>query len=323
MKSFLRKTYKKTVVGNWLRNLVSKLKGLVPDKIYVSQKYRFQMKRPLELNPPKTLNEKINWLKLYERNSLLTQCADKYAVREFVSKIIGKEYLVPLYFVTNKPKDIVPEVFSKVPCIIKTNHDSGGGIFIYQKSGVDWGSIQKKLNRRLKRNYYKESREWQYKNIKPCIIVEKLLQDGSGKIPNDYKLHCFNGKVRMISVDIDRGTDNHNRNWFNVKWQREPYRWSSRKSNGKMTDPSDEPIERPSTLDKMIELSEKLAGSFDYVRVDWYDVEDRLYFGELTFHHDGGYRPILPKEWDLKLGNELRISNFDIVNTPVDRDAIA
>ena len=308
MKVLLRKIYKKTIVGNWIRNLGHKFQEFVPDKIYVSRKYRSRMKKPLRLNPPETLNEKINWLKLYSRNDLYTQCADKYAVRDIVKKKIGEQYLVPLYFVTKRPEDITPEKISEVPCIIKANHDSSGGIFVYDKSALDWTQIRKQLKKRLRKSYYRKSREWQYKNIEPCIIVEKLLQDQDGNIPNDYKLHCFNGKVRMISVDLDRGTNTHNRNWYNKDWEREPYKWSSKKESGQFTDPRKEEVARPINLEKMIALSEKLADSFDYVRVDWYDVDNRLYFGELTFHHDGGYRPILPEKWDLKLGQELKIS---------------
>ena len=266
------------------------------------------MGKPLNLTNPRTLNEKINWLKLYDRTPLHTLCADKYSVREYVADKIGESYLVPLYFHTKNPDQIVLENIDQLPCIIKTNHDSGGGIFIHKKDNIDWISIQEKLKRRLKKNYYTKSREWQYKNIEPRIIVEKLLQDQHGNIPLDYKLHCFNGLVRMIQVDMGRGTNNHYRNWYNPKWQREPYKWSSPKGIGKFTDPSDDEVPKPNTLEEMIRLSEILSQPFDYVRVDWYDVDDKLYFGELTFHHDGGTKPIIPEEWDFNLGEELKIT---------------
>ncbi|MEP2279096.1 ATP-grasp fold amidoligase family protein, partial [Maribacter sp.] len=115
--------------------------------------------------------------------------------------------------------------------------------------------------------------------------------------------------VRMISVDMGRGTDQHYRNWYNTNWEQEEFKWSSPKENGKSTDPSSEDLERPKTLKEMIRLSELLAKPFKYVRVDWYDVDGKLYFGELTFHHDGGFRPILPEIWDKKLGNELNLFN--------------
>lgn len=269
------------------------------------------MGKPLNLSKPRTLNEKINWLKLYDRTPLHTQCADKYTVRKYVTDQIGESYLVPLYFYTKNPKEIVPANIKQLPCIIKTNHDSGGGIFVYKIENIDWLVIQEKLTSRLKKNYYTISREWQYKNIEPLIIVEQLLQDQDGNIPDDYKLHCFNGSVRMIQVDMGRGTDDHFRNWYNTQWGREPYKWSSPKGFGKFTDPSNKEIPKPDTLEKMLRLSEILSKPFDYVRVDWYDVNAKLYFGELTFHHDGGTKPILPEKWDFKLGEELRITALE------------
>ncbi|MBO0330175.1 glycosyl transferase [Muricauda sp. CAU 1631] len=259
-----------------------------------------------DLNDPKTLNEKIVWLKLNDRTPLHTKCADKYAVREYVSEKISDDYLVPLYYHTVNVKDIVPKNLPAPPYIIKTNHDSGGGIFVYDTLQIDWDQVQKSLKKRLKHNYYWESKEWQYKNIKPRVIVEKLLLTEAGKIPFDYKLHCFNGKVITIQVDMNRGTENHFRNWYDINWNREPFKWTAIK-DGKKTDPSDYDIERPSTLEEMIRLSELLAAPFCYVRVDWYDVDGQLYFGELTFHHDGGNSPIEPSEWDLKLGEKLNL----------------
>lgn len=283
---------------------------LVPKKIVLKNRYKKKHGEKLDLNNPETLNEKIVWLKLYDRTPLHTQCADKYAVRKYVSGKIGTQYLVPLYYHTYNPKDIEPKNLPNIPCIIKANHDSSGGIFVYDKSKIDWQQVQKEFKKRLKKNYYWKSKEWQYKNIKPKIIVEKLLQDKNGDIPFDYKLHCLNGKVRMIQVDIGRGTDKHYRNWYSTEWVREPYKWSSPKGNGMFTDPSDEDVEKPHTLQEMIRLSEILSKPFDLVRVDWYDVNKKLFFGELTFHHDGGNQPILPKIWDVKLGQELKLNNM-------------
>jgi hypothetical protein len=283
---------------------------MIPEKAYVKYRYKKRFGKFPDLDRPKTLNEKIVWLKLNDRTPLHTQCADKYAVRRLVADKIGEQYLVPLFFQTKDPKEIKPENLPDVPCIIKTNHDSGGVIFVHKKNEVDWKKIQKHLTKKLKQNYYPQSKEWQYKHISPRIIVEKLLQNSEGKIPEDYKLHCFNGKVRMIQVDMGRGTEAHYRNWYNANWDREPYKWSTSKGDGKFTDPSEEDVPKPITLEKMIALSQVLAKPFDYVRVDWYDVEGKLYFGELTFHHDGGYRPILPKEWDLKLGDKLVLTNL-------------
>ncbi|MGB5666393.1 MAG: ATP-grasp fold amidoligase family protein, partial [Maribacter sp.] len=302
--------YHQTLLGkliqisyHWIKN------HLVPEKIILQKQFQKQHGHKLKLSKPVTLNEKIVWLKLYDRTPLHTQCADKYSVRAYIKERIGDKYLVPLYYHTFHPKYIIPDNLPETPCIIKANHDSGGGIFIRDKYKIDWQNVQNELKQRLKKNYYWRSKEWQYKNIKPRIIVEKLLQDKNGNIPFDYKLHCFNGKVRMVQVDMGRGTDQHYRNWYSKEWVREPYKWSSPKGLGKYTDPSADDIEKPQTLEQMIQLSEILAKPFYYVRVDWYDVDGVLFFGELTFHHDGGNQPILPKEWDLKLGMELNLDN--------------
>jgi hypothetical protein len=297
-----------TLLGGALRYVYHKVKNrLVPDKILLENRFKKNHGRKPNLKDPKTLNEKIVWLKLYDRTPLHTQCADKYAVREYVSEKIGDQYLVPLYYHTLNTKDLVPVNIPEMACIIKANHDSSGGIFVYDKSKIDWEGVQKGFEKRLKKNYYWNSQEWQYKNIKPRIIVEKLLQDKNGNIPFDYKLHCFNGKVRMVQVDMGRGTAKHHRNWYNTAWVREPYKWSSPKGNGIFTDPSEEDPVEPPTLKEMIRLSQLLAEPFCYVRVDWYDVDGNLFFGEMTFHHDGGMQAILPKIWDERLGSEVKL----------------
>lgn len=309
MVNFLKNIYYNTWLGKMVYSLMRFVTTrLITTKTLIRWQYKKVFGKYPDLKNPQSLNEKINWLKLHDRDPLLTQCADKFAVREIIANKVGSEYLVPLYFQSTKANDLHPDFLPEVPCIVKTNHDSGGGVFIMDKNRVDWKEIRKQFTKRLKKNYYWRSKEWQYKNIVPRIIVEKLLLDDNGNIPMDYKVHCFNKKVRMIQVDIGRDTEYHFRNWYSRDWQREPYKWSSVKGKGKFTDPSPEDIEKPATLEKMIELSEILAEPFDYVRVDWYDLNGNLYFGELTFHHDSGLRPILPYEWDLKLGALLKLN---------------
>ena len=285
---------------------------------FVKQKFKKAFGSVLNLEKPETLNEKINWLKLKYSHPRATQFADKYAVRTYVAEIIGEQYLIPLLFTTQNPKEIIPNNLPDIPCIIKTNHDSSGGIIIRDKNGPhNWEQIQNKLRANMSQNFYWNGRELQYKNITPRIVVEKLLSDVNGSLPSDYKVHCFNGSVQMISVDVGRGTNDHFRNWYNKNWEREPYSWSSVLGNGKLTNPSEIDVEKPLLLNKMCELSEKLVADAPYLRVDWYFLENRLYFGELTFHHNGGMRPIEPKDWDLKLGKKLNLpfdTNFTQVN---------
>lgn len=263
----------------------------------------------LNLKNPRTLNEKINWLKLHDRTPLHTQCSDKYGVREYVKSRIGADYLVPLYYQTKNVADIHEGNINRFPCIIKTNHDSSGGIFLRNDHQADWQEIRAKLEKRMRSNYYRGSREWQYKHIEPRIIVEQLLLDDAGKIPADIKVHVFHGKPEMIQMDQGRGTDGHFRNWYSPSWELLPMRWSSVLKNGRVTDPKNIPVAKPRSLEKILELSRNLAEPFLYARIDWYEVGDRIFFGEITFHHDGGYRPILPREWDLKLGEKLDLQH--------------
>lgn len=311
MKEILKRFYKNTWLGQVVLRPIKRLYNFiyyhyVPEETVTKLDFKRFQGYKLELKNPVTLNEKIQWLKLNDRTPLHTKCADKYAVREYVKEVIGEEYLVPLSYQTLNPREIIPGNLPDFPVIIKTNHDGSGGIIIKDKAVVDWKQVQEKLKKRLRKNYYYTTKEWPYKNIKPCIIVEQLLIDERGRIPYDYKVHCFHQKVEMIQVDMDRGTSHHCRNWYNRKWEREPYKWSSMKE-GRLTDPTDSDVDKPKSLDRMIALSEKLAKDFVYVRVDWYSIDGRLFFGELTFSHDGGFSPIIPKEWDKYFGDKLKL----------------
>lgn len=307
MREIIKKFIHTTLIGKWTEQLYYGFRmRLIPEELYAKQEYRKAFGKDPDLINPKTLNEKIVWLKLNDRTPLHTQCADKFAVRDYIKKQIGDKYLVPLVFHTKNPSEIISNNIPEYPVIIKTNHDSEGGIFVYDKSNINWKNVQKSLKKRMSKNYYWQSKEWQYKNIIPRVIVEKLLLDSEGNIPFDYKVHCFNGKVNMIQVDMGRGSENHYRNWYSKDWKREPYRWTILK-NGKEIESSKNDLNKPQNLNQMIELSEILSQPFNYVRVDWYDLDGQLFFGELTFHHDSGNRPITPNEWDLKLGEKLKL----------------
>jgi len=281
--------------------------NFLSDESFAQKKFKAGMGYDLDIENPVTLNEKINWLMLYDRTPLHTICADKYAVRAHVADKIGEDYLVPLVYHTDDPNTLTADNLPDIPFIIKTNHNSAGLEIVHDKNKVDWPKVQDKFNALLKQNYFPASRQWQYKNIPPRVVVEELLSDGNGNLPEDYKFHCFNGKVKMISVDKDRNTAIHSRTWHDVNWVRQPYSWSNKRKNGAgLTDPLNYDLPKPKALDKMISLSEILAQDFDYVRVDWYNIDGKIYFGELTFHHSGGRCPILPAKWDTKFGNELK-----------------
>lgn len=294
-----------------MRKLIKKVAKYIvyhvfPEKWYVKIKFKKRMGYVLDLESPKTLNEKIQWLKLYDRTELHTICADKIAVRDYVREKIGENYLIPLIYTTTEVENLSMSDFPNYPIIVKTNHDSGSYRIVKTKENLDLDNLKKYFSEALSRNYYYKSKEWQYKNIKPQLLIEKLLIDNKYKTPLDYKIHCFGGKPRMIQVDLDRGTAYHSRNWYNINWEIEEFYWSSL-LKGNETLPSDKIVDKPLNLDKMLDLSGKLSEDFSYVRIDWYDCNDELFFGEITFHHDSGYRPVTPLEWDIKLGELIKL----------------
>jgi len=277
------------------------LKRLIPEKVYLKRKFNRRLGYGLDLDNPKTMNEKIQWLKINNRSPLHTLCADKYAVRRYVKEKVGKEYLVPLVYHTENPTDIIPENLPDFPFIIKTNHDCGGNIIVRNKADTDWKNVQKLLSNKIKRNCYDISKEWSYKNIKPCIIAEKLLLDENENIPWDYKLHCFDGKVRIISVTIDR-FGNQRRNFYNENWEFQPFVWGCPPSREKVPN-----LPAPKKLKEMIYIAEKLASDLLYVRVDLYDVINKIFFGEMTFYPGSGFVIFSPFEWDTKTGAMLEL----------------
>jgi hypothetical protein len=272
---------------------------LIPDEIHVKRLFLKRMGYELSLAHPRTFNEKMQWLKLNDRTSKHTLCADKYAVRAFIEKEIGERYLIPIFYHTSTLDEITRELLPDEPCIIKTTHDSGNTFIVRDKSRItenEWHHFKTKFQKSMHRNYYYWSREWQYKHIKPRIVIEKLLLD-NGEIPNDYKLHCFNGKVKFVQVDMDRYT-NHQRNIYDIHWNRQDFRWKF---------PPGRDSSKPKYLDEMIRLAEKLAKPFYFVRVDFYEVMGAVYFGEMTFHPESGLGMIEPHEWDVKLGEMIKL----------------
>lgn len=260
----------------------------------------------LNLKRVSTLNEKIQWLKLNNRKELDTIVADKLAVREYVSSLVGDKYLIPLLKIISDVEELkFRDTYPNGNFVIKANHNSGGTCIV-KGEGFDEIHLYDASKAWLSENYYRKSKEWQYKNIKPSIFIEQLLIDDSGKIPMDYKLHCFNGRVEYIVVDIDRET-NHKRNIYNRKWDIQPFTWSARDTHGDTLWGNGRDIEKPFELDEMIYVAERLAAEYPYLRVDLYVCESQVYFGELTLHHGSGFENILPFEWDIKLGELLKL----------------
>lgn len=286
----------------WIPPLINPLIALrtrlLPEKLRLKKRFKRNLGYTLNLRNPVTLNEKIQWLKLNDRTELHPICADKYAVREYIKTKIGEEYLIPLVFQSEDPNEIKEDKFPDYPFIIKTNHDSSGGIIIWKKEDVDWGLVRETIRKRMKSNYAIFGKgEWQYASIKPMIIAEKLLVTEDGSIPSDYKMHCFNGRLKFTQVDLERQTD-YAKNLYDYDWNFIPVEWN--RKNGPQ-------VKKPEVYYKMIELAEILAKDFIYVRVDFYVLNKAIFFGELTFHPGSGNLPFKPQKWDISFGNMLKL----------------
>ena len=241
--------------------------------------YERVTKQCLDLKNPKTFNEKIQWLKLYDSTPLKTKLADKYLSRDWVKEKIGEEYLIPILGVWDSFFEID---FDKLPnqLVLKVNNGSGENFIITDKSSIDRDLLEQKISFWLNRNYaFAFGFELQYMNIPPKLIAEQYMADLSGDI-YDYRFFCFNGSPKYIWVDVGSGTTHHKRSIFDLDWNLQPY-----KVNYPYIDP--EP-QKPKTLDEMIRLATILSKDFSFVRVDFYSVNNRIYFGEMTFTPQSG-----------------------------------
>lgn len=273
--------------------------NFISDKQYLKLKYKLIMGEKLDLDNPKTFNEKMQWLKLYDRKDIYTTMVDKYEVKKYVSSILGEQYVIPTLGIYDSFDDID---FDKLPnqFVIKCTHDSGGLIVCEDKNKLDLKTARKKINHYLKRKYYYVHREWPYKNVKPRIIIEEFMSN-NGEELEDYKVHNFNGKSKIILVCKDRRKKSGlTEDFFDVDWN---HLNISRENHGH----SSVVIERPVKLDEILELSEKLAKDINFVRTDFYIIDGKVYFGEITFYPASGLKKFIPDEWNKKLGKMLKL----------------
>lgn len=310
-KAYIKNLYHETVIGHWLFTPIKKLNDylsprILPEKIYIKRTFKSTFGYNLNLISPKTYNEKILWLQLNERKLLHTLCADKFAVRNYIKEKIGEQYLIPLVLDTVKPTDLTPSNLPNYPIIIKTNHGAGGHIIVRDKSKIDWNKVQRHFKRLLRRNYYYRAKEWQYKDIEPRIIVEKLLLAENYEIPDDYKFDCFNGKVAYINVIKDR-FQGINLKIYDPDWK---------SINCLCSIPDGKDVMKPPLLDEMKKLAEVLAKDFKYVRVDMYYLADKIFFGELTFSPMAGFAVFNPPDWDRKFGDQLNLQ-INVISNPI------
>ena len=269
------------------------------DEPYLKLAFKVKMGYPLNLDKPRTFNQKLQWLKLYNRKPLYTQLVDKYAVRQYIAEKIGEEYLIPLVggpwnSADDIDFDLLPEQF-----VLKCNHDSGGVIVCRDKSKLDIPAVKKKLEHKLAVNYYKSSREWPYKNVKPCIIAEKYMEDSSGVNLNVYKFLCFDGEPRIIQTIQNDKTAYESIDYFDLDWNLLELKQNYPNSA--------HPLKKPELLEDMIAISRKLCEGFPFIRTDLYEINGRVYFSELTFYSDSGMAKFDPPEWDEKIGSWLKL----------------
>ena len=304
MKHFLNSI--KTLFGRVKFNTYLLFWYVIPSPEHVVKRtFKKRHGHTLNLKNPQTLNEKLCWMILYDRKREYNFFADKYLARDYFSREFGEEYVIPLLYETKRAKDIRPENISEYPCIVKANHSSAQWQIIRDPKDVDWKKLRSDCRYWLTTNWYNHGKEYQYKYIERRIIVEKLLQTKDGKIPNDYKLHFINGKIAFIYVSVDREGGNY-RCIYDKDWNKLPFVWVESWKYREGMNSAD--VERPATLEKMIEMGTKIAQRFPrYIRVDYYDVDGKLYFGEITFHHGGAQDQFFPKEYDLFYGKQLTL----------------
>lgn len=270
----------------------------MPDSLLLKIIFRLRVGYKLDLKNPKSFNEKLQWLKINNRNPLYTQLVDKYEVRKYVAERIGDECLIPLLGLWNNFDEID---FSMLPnqFVLKCTHDSGGVVICKDKSEFDYGAAKKKINESLKRNYYWTLREWPYKNVKPRIIAEKFMEVNPTVGLPDYKIFCFNGEPKIWFTVTNRSNGDPRCDYYDFDGDHLPFEQGYKNS--------DTPIEPPSTLAQMREYARKLTEGMPQCRVDFYSVNNQVYFGELTFFDSSGMDPFEPREWDYKLGQMIRL----------------
>lgn len=280
--------------------ILRKMGRLLPDKQFLQIQYRRKMGKKLNLKNPIAFTEKLQWLKLYDRNPIYTQLVDKFAVRDYVAKEIGSNYLIPLLGIWNDMSeidyDLLPDNF-----VLKCTHDSGGVIVCPDKKTLDIKTVNEKLQKSLLTNYYHAGREWPYKNVPRKIIVEKYMTDESGTELKDYKFFCFNGEPKALFVATDRNKPNEEVkfDFFDLEWNHLPL------INGHPNAHRD--IDKPAVFEKMIDIARILSKGIPHVRVDLYDINGNVYFGELTLSHFSGFVPFQPESWDYTFGSWLEL----------------
>ena len=272
---------------------------VLPDKIYLKTLFELKFDEKLNLKDPQTFNEKLQWLKLYDRNPLYTKMVDKYEVKKYVADLIGEQYIIPTLGVWDSFDEID---FEKLPeqFVLKCTHDSGGLVICRDKSKLKKETARAKIEKSLKVNYYWRGREWPYKNVVPRILAETYMQDGDTVSLPVYKFFCFDGKATICQTIQNDKQPNETIDYFDRDWNlldlRQNYPNSAR------------PLEKPSCFDEMLNIADTLAqDKKSFLRVDLYVINGNIYFSEYTMFSDSGLAVFHPVEWDKKLGKMINL----------------
>lgn len=287
--------YKKIIPNKKLRLIILNSLRFIPDKIMIKIQYRIKVGKFLNLENPRYFTEKLQWLKLYNRKVEYTKMVDKYEAKKFIESKIGKKYIVPTIGCWKSFDDID---FEKLPneFVLKCTHDSGSVIFCDNKQSFDYNAAKKIMEFHLKNDEYILGREWPYKNVDRRIIAEPRLSEKTTNTEiglKDYKFFCFNGEPKIMYISNDKGKDPRT-DFFDMDFNHLPI---------KMKDPNaDVCPSKPKMFEEMKNISRILSNGIPHLRVDFYVINEKIYVGELTFFHNSGYTPVLPIEWDLKMG---------------------
>ena len=279
------------------------LLNFLSDKAYLKLMFKVRLGKKLNLKNPKSYNEKLQWLKLYDRNPEYVKIVDKFDVKTIIEQKIGEQYIIPTLGVWDSFDEIdfdtLPNQF-----VLKCTHDSGGLVISKDKTTLDKVKAKEKIESSLKTNYFWHGREWPYKNLKPRIIAEKYMVDESGYELKDYKFFCFDGKVKALFIAKDRQKEGEETkfDFFDENFNHLPF------TNGHPN--STPPFFKPDKFKEMKEIAEKLSAGFAHIRVDLYNINGQIYFGELTLFHWSGMTPFEPEEWDYKFGSWIDLQNI-------------
>ena len=273
--------------------------ALIPDEMYLKLEYKFHVGKRLNLKNPQTFNEKLQWLKLNDRKAIYTIMVDKVEARDYIAERIGEQYLIPLIGVWENPDDIdfdsLPDQF-----VLKCNHNSGKGMCICKdKSKINIDKVKQELKEGLAENYYLHGREWPYKDVPRRIIGEQYMVDESGNGLKDYKVLCFNGEPKLIELHMGRFTNHQTQDFYDTNWNKT----TISQSGLSCYQITNDVFPRPAVLEEMLRLSRTLSEGILHIRVDWYIVNGKLYFGELTFFDGAGFDPFDNPADDLMLGS--------------------